>query len=218
MNQESIMAMHSQGLVCLREASYMKAASVFRLALRKLLSHVSDNEVSTPHGEMNVQAVSVEGLTKSNMSDYSCVALYDRAIACMTAISDDEIASSTKLQNKISALLLYNMGLTYHLMGLTDAGTMNLKKALKLYKMAAEICNNDADVSSICLVSLAISNNMCHIYSCFFNAAEMQKCFAWQRSVMSYIRCAGGVPEDFLHFQMNVMLLNESTPQAAAAA
>jgi hypothetical protein len=63
-------------------------------------------------------------------------------------------------------ILLYNMGIAYHHLGIQENNTVALKKSLYTYQMAYKVLlsQNWCDDACSCLVMLALCNNMSHIH------------------------------------------------------
>jgi hypothetical protein len=109
---------------------------------------------------------------------------------------------------------LYNMGLAYQLLGMEDTRSQhsNLKKAMKVYRMAAAIAND--------VVSLAVANNKGHIYSQFCDTQESQRCLNSVQAGLDAIQDSEVeiLVDEFSAFQMNVLIMYGQKKVAASAA
>jgi hypothetical protein len=122
---------------------------------------------------------------------------------------------SSEGQHLTIPVLLYNMGLAHQLLGMEDLHSQrsNLKKAMKVYKMAATVAND--------LVSLAVANNMGHIYSQFCDTQQSQCCLDSLQAGLHAIQQDPNVEileDEFSAFQMNVLIMHGQKKVAAAAA
>jgi hypothetical protein len=108
------------------------------------------------------------------------------------------------------------MCLAYQLLGMEDIRSQhsNLKKAMKAYRMAAAIARND-------LVSLAVSNNMSHIYTQFCDTQESQRCLDSLQAGLNRILQDSKVEileDEFSALQMNVLIVHGHKAVTSAAA
>ena len=221
----SIDLMNRESLALMCNGDYVEAAGLLRSALRRILNQVheeadEDNELDVALIEVSSYPVaSMMDTSKEYSIDHNTVSLFDRALSFDEEISDEEIMSASVLQSQVSATLLYNMGLCYHLKGTMTAGNQEsmFNKALKLYRMSTEVIKS-ASVAIGTLVSLAVANNMSHLFAHSFNSPELQRCLGWIRSTLSVMECDGTLADDYLHFRMNVLLLHGQEWKAAPAA
>ncbi len=212
----------------MRQGDFQKAIFFFREALRELhlitgvqrknmntaptdqveASRTFRREVSSvPLGD----ALSV--LKPSIYQDHDAFSIFDRAF--LIDCSDLASIYSREGQTFTTPVLLYNMGLTYQLLGMKDLRSQhsNLKKAMKAYRMAAAIAKD--------LVSLAVANNMGHIYSQFCDTQQSQHCLDSLQAGLHAIQQDSNVEileDEFSAFQMNVLVMHGQKKVAAAAA
>jgi hypothetical protein len=151
-------------------------------------------------------------LKPSIYQDQDAFSVFDRAFL----IDSSDLASiyASEGQTYTTPVLLYNVGLAYQLLGMQDLRSQhsNLKKAMKAYRMAAAIAND--------LVSLAVSNNMGHIYSYFCETQESQRCLDSLQAGLNEIQDSNVeiLEDEFRAFQMNIMVMHGQRAVAAAAA
>jgi hypothetical protein len=160
-------------------------------------------------------------LKPSIYRDQDACSVFDRAF--LIDSSDLDLASiySSEDQNSTTTVLLYNTGLAYQLLGMQDFPTRqnNLKKSMKVYRMAAAILEKSGDEAND-LVFFAVSNNMGHIYSHFWETQESHSCIDCLRAGLHAIQqdSKGEILEDEFHaFQMNVLVMQRQKVVAAAA-
>jgi tetratricopeptide (TPR) repeat protein len=223
-----IIALNNDAVNLMRHGSFQNAIPYFLSALRELhritgvqkqsmnIDPIADDDskLSRPFVR-EVRSVALGDtlsyLKPSIYRDQDAFSVFDRAFL----IDSFDLASiySSEGQKSTTAVLLYNMGLAYQLLGMQDFPTQqrNLKKAMKVYRMAAAIAND--------LVSLAVSNNMGHIYSHFCETQDSQRCLDSLRAGLKEIKDSKmEILEDEFHaFQMNVLIMHRQKVVAAAA-
>ena len=219
--------LNRQAIELLQDGQYSEASALFREALSQLLSQmIEETQGLRLEDNIKFRPVLVRESTgpsseKLHYQDGNAFSLYDRAFL-FDAVADAEatLLTTEKYQNIMSAILLYNLGLTYHLMGMQNLTSLdtNLKKALKLYTMILDIADKcqDDDVSNIFF--LAAWNNMGHVHSQFCDEREVQRCLECLRSVLAVIDDHDEAwDEDYSYFQMNVLFLHGQDSVATAA-
>ncbi len=121
---------------------------------------------------------------------------------------------------KVSATLLYNMGLAWQHFGTQENSTAALKKALLAYESEYSVLSRQCNDSFSCLVMLALCNNMAHLHSHFFNLEQAKHC----RDLIPHILAcssagnASMAAEDYAFFLSEAMLLEGQDLQFAPAA
>jgi tetratricopeptide (TPR) repeat protein len=223
-----IIALNNNAVDLMRQGSFQEAIPAFLSALRELhritgvqkqdmnMNPIDVGNSSSRTFARKVRTVplgdALSVLKPSIYQDQDAFSIFDRAFL----IDSSDLASiySSEGQNSTTTVLLYNMGLAYQLLGMQDFHSQhsNLKKAMKAYRMAAAIAND--------LVSLAVSNNMGHIYSYFCETQESQRCLDSLRAGLNEIRDSKVeiLVEEFRAFQMNILVMDGQRAVAAAAA
>ena len=159
----------------------------------------------------------------------STLSIFDQAIL----FEFDEPRTLDTL-NLASAMILYNFGLTCHIEGLRSNDSILLKKCLKAYHMAyISILECSGDYGSVVvkeafLLQMALSNNMGHIHSYFYNIQEAEACIRSLRSAVNQSNATSTtddsemtlvVREDYiLFFFMNAVLFAGNDLRFAPAA
>jgi hypothetical protein len=77
---------------------------------------------------------------------------------------------------KVSAPLLYNMGLVWQPPGTQENSTTALKKAFFAYESAYSDLSWQCNDSFSCLIMMALCNNIARIHSYFFNLEQAKHC------------------------------------------
>jgi tetratricopeptide (TPR) repeat protein len=238
MQAMDIIAVNNNAVSLMRQGSFQNAIPFFLSALRELhrttgvqqqnmkMHPIDDDDSSNSSVSSTfVQAVrsiplgdALSYLKPSIYQDQDAFSIFDRAFLIDSSCdlpSSTIYSSEEQDQHYAAPVLLYNMGLAYQLLGMEDLRSQhsNLKKAMKAYRMAAAIARND-------LVSLAVSNNMGHIYSQFCDTQESQRCLDSLRDGLSTIQDSEVeiLEDEFSAFQMNVLIMHGQKMVASAAA
>lgn len=131
------------------------------------------------------------------------------------------------LEDDVSLLptvLLYNLGLAHHCSALVygDCSEKLFKRAQDFYKMAMDIVQKDmyceANHPLAEILSLAITNNMGHIFSCFFDAIETRRCLEWIAAVIESTDGAFVSDENYVFFHLNTILCRDHEISTTAPA
>jgi hypothetical protein len=231
-------ALNNNAVNLMRHGSFQNAIPYFLSALRELhritgvqkqsmnIDPIADDDskLSRPFVR-EVRSVALGDtlsyLKPSIYRDQDAFSVFDRAF--LIDSSDLDLASiySSEDQKSTTTVLLYNMGLAYQLLGMQDFPTRqkNLKKVMKVYRMAAAILEKSGDEAND-LVFFAVSNNMGHIYSHFWETQESHSCIDCLQAGLHAIQhdSKGEILEDEFHaFQMNVLVMQRQKVVAAAA-
>jgi hypothetical protein len=223
--------LNTKAVDLMRQGNLQEAISDFIAALGELLRRVDQpedvdltNKVTSTF--LSVRSVPLEGslsLVKStSYQDHHAFYVFDRALV-IDGI-DLAAASSIAGQNCTTAVVMYNMGLAHQLQGMQDLRSQeaNFKKAMRFYEMATDVlegCTGSEDQVSG-LVYLAVSNNMGHIYSHFYDTTEAQYCLTWLFTILQAMEIYDTdiLGDEYLPFHLNVLILLGQDAVAAAAA
>jgi tetratricopeptide (TPR) repeat protein len=225
--------LNAQAVVLMQQGSFQEAISVFRTAIGELLGrpagddHQQENMDTTDNATpklLSVRSVPLEHslLNTSSCQDHHAFSLFDRPLV----IDGAELAtvSSFAVENCVSAVILFNMGLALQLQGMRNVDSLQTSylKALIFYKMATEIlerCTNSDDEVN-CLVYLAVANNMGQIYSTFCETSKAQQCLEWLQTILEAAKDSDAyiLGDECHQFRMNVLIVHWQHAAAAAAA
>jgi hypothetical protein len=123
-----------------------------------------------------VESVSADHPHSSAETDYLSTSpdnsfpFYNRYFVLTSSSVNEKVHDSV-----MTAILLYNMALTYHKKALRSSTTKELYRALKLYRMSFDVLQ-DSNIScdmGVDLLLLALINNMGFIHSEFYDWDEM---------------------------------------------
>jgi hypothetical protein len=232
MPSNNILDLNSKGVEQMRKGSYQGATACFRLALKQLFSNdnnCSNREPQDVEGGAHafqpvlsndlVQSINISETGSASFQEQHPFSLFARAF--VTSTNKATSLSSRVARDKMTAAILYNMGLAHHLLGIRDSinGQMNLKHALKFYQMAMEVLGRTVSIDETKLMFLAIVNNMGSIYSQNFERNKVRVCLEWMavslKSLNSTTRDDKDLGEEYLHFQMNIVFRKTKVSPAA---
>jgi hypothetical protein len=235
---ESII-LNTQAVFLMKQGNFQGALSICRIALNELLPRgpeddqhedAVDSADKVNRTFLSVSSIPLEDsfslLRPSSYQDDYAFSLFDRALIFDTA----ELAavSSVATQNGVSAVVLFNMGLAFHIQGVCvcvhnlRSQTTNFKKAMKLYELATQIlegCEGSDDELNG-LLHLSLFNNMGHIHSHFCETKHVKRCFKWMQAVLQAMQCSDEdiFGDEFVPFHVNVLVLRWHDALAAGAA
>lgn len=166
---------HQEVATCVKETTLQDHKIVESIAFVKHSSGVHENDVShaktTPptHAISSDMDIDQPQSTVVNDTNDGFVSFFHRALA----ISETATAEICELHDPcslLSAVILFNIALNQHRMGLKSASqAFRLSKALSLYGVVSSILERSQDKSVSTkfglLIYLASCNNMAHIYS-----------------------------------------------------
>jgi tetratricopeptide (TPR) repeat protein len=203
---------------------YAESLAIFRSALKELLSWVGDEdetmEAKSQLAELKMVAVPVlssrlEG-KELHFDDHHAFSLYGSVLMVDRDTSVAVLSSSDDV-NHLAAMILYNMGLIYHLMAVRSSKSraVNFNKALRMYEHSAEVIEKSCNISFGQLLCLAVANNMAHVHAYFFNMSQVRR---YVDIISSTLAGNSTVEEEHVHFRMNVVVTKGHNELAAAAA
>jgi len=95
---------------------------------------------------------------------------------------DDVDPNAHEYRSETTAVLLYNIGLSYHSKGVTKGGSKRLEYALEFYHLALTTLEESQELpvqecsEKARFIILALLTNMAHIYSHFYESSEACTC------------------------------------------
>jgi hypothetical protein len=168
-----------------------------------------------------------EGSAASSVHDDVFV-LFNRALHIHSEIPEEMVQTSGLYSRLMSAVLLYNVGLAHHLLGLQTSDSHVLLRSLEYYSMAYKTFS-DVQVKSmgekpnfLALGFMALANNMGHVHAHFLNFARTDTCNRQLSLLLSSLHSAKEAPylsdEEFAVFFQNLSFFKESVLLSAPAA
>ena len=138
------------------------------------------------------------------------------------ALHFEKFEPATLLSDKtrVASVFLYNIGLAYHREGIQTGTSHFLHRALEFYKMAFETLDQSEsfDTDFITFVMLAVTNNIGHIKSHFFEIDEMQECRSLLHSLLSTTVPGACMGEDEYAFFHHSLVFQSSVVRFAPSA
>jgi tetratricopeptide (TPR) repeat protein len=121
--------------------------------------------------------------------------VYQRGVFIYRDDDDFPTPSAFELSDE-SSMIVYNLGLSFHLLGTSTNKSALLNEALSFYKIAEAIRSRRTQAKNPELIDLAIYNNMGQIYYEQVNFDQARICFGALKSALIYFSHQGLV--DFL--------------------
>jgi len=225
----STVKLNFEGILLMRQDKVDDALNCFRRAMRlvvKKLQNESDYEVTH-------DATSSPETTIGDSKTFACFdgpeldqyddifMLYRRALHYVP----DSSQHTGINYHILTGVLLYNMGLGYHILGLRTSRSGLLSKAYEFYSLAhstlaTEVqCEQSPQSCLLRLASLAIANNIGHIHSYFRNMHELQVCSdELAHQMNSGDPSISACDDEHRVFFLNICFYNESAVLAAPCA
>ena len=116
-----------------------------------------------------------------------------------------------------SAVLLYNLALVYHNMGVRKGISAALPHALQMYESAFHRLRRVTCIVECHKLLLAILNNMGNIFAQSFQVDHTVECFKQLRQALSIPNPAMDVDEDYIFFLLNALFHPQELSFAPAA-
>ena len=227
MQGDGILASNLKAIQMLTEGSHGDAVIAFRTTLGHLLSKISDESSPTVPEDASLAenifkpvSCSVPGSWNSDLEE--SIVSYDKAFLISGCDGGDAIFCTNKQCNQACVSVLFNMGLSFHLMAShsTTNQHKHLNKAIKFYQMALD-ANHKNEASQVKnIFSMAILNNMGSIFSHFLQVDRMQQCLQGMLELFRQLPSEPGLvcEDDVTLFRMNVALLHGKHLDVAPAA
>ena len=144
-----------------------------------------------------------------------CLLLYDRAFCIYNGESRERV---------VSAILLYNCGLSRHVQAIRLGDSQDLIRALRMYEAAFRIIRDQPDANgSTALLVLALCNNLGHVNFQLFrldDAKHCVKCLREEMGLSDENPFGSELPlledEDYNFFSFNLAIQVELTAAPAA--
>lgn len=120
-------------------------------------------------------------------------------------------------QHRTRAVILYNLALVNHNIGVRLGISAALPHALRLYEMALDSLGNVTNIVESHKLLLAILNNMGNIYTNFFDHAHNAQCLNKLRQALSLPNHSIAMDEDYIFFFLNALFQGKELCFAPAA-
>ena len=230
MESTSIASLNAQAVAMLRQGDYQQANSLLAQALHGVLAKISglpcpdklNESESLLDSDRSADAflsVRLDDHTY-NPEDSKVLLFYNHAFVIRG--DDDQILVSKQREGWLSAVLLYNMAMSYHLMATTTSSQQChfYNTALKLYASAWSLLTSEFPIQSndTMLLTMALLNNKAHLHACFHDAEKAFICLEWLQCSLESCHDRVGEVEDGIVFQSNAFLFKHALESHAASA
>jgi tetratricopeptide (TPR) repeat protein len=151
-------------------------------------------------------------------SPNTAYSMYNRAL--VLSEDQDDCALLVTYQHRTSAIILYNLALVHHNIGVHLGVSAALPHALKLYEMAMETvdrggADNFVDVQKLLF---ALLNNMGNIHTHLFHFEHTEHCLNSLRVVLAAASAQSSVmDDDYVFFFLNALFQGKELCFAPAA-
>jgi tetratricopeptide (TPR) repeat protein len=217
--------LNNDGCEYLENGDLASARDCFREALRFMTTTIVekqeellDEELSLDDGERHSE-LQWSLLPRASLHFTPNSFLYQRAIFIYRDHVDDEFIHPTAFElSDESSMIVYNLGLSFHLLALSTNMSMLLAEAMCFYQIAAAIRSRRI-VASSDLMDIALANNMGHVLleAADYHAAYL--CFQALKRGLSYFTREGLLEyigkDDCAGFIMNASMQEMTLPAAA---
>lgn len=119
--------------------------------------------------------------------------------------------------HRTSAVILYNLALVYHNMGVRQGISAALPHALKMYESAFDCLRKVTCIVECHKLLLAILNNMGNIYAQALQVDHTLECFQKLQQALSIPNPSMAVDEDYVFFLLNALFQPKELSFAPAA-
>jgi len=218
----------------MQSRDYSNAIGKLRSAVRSVVpdfhSILADHSERENDGLLGIKFVPLRETFDSNQTfyaHYNGYYIYANAIDFpVTEMNETESLSDSDL-TLISAVLLFDLGLAFHLRGLqvaTKSQEDNLNNALRIYDMALAVLENCESVPRTidvptAFLRMALYNNMGHIYLIFSNEEDKLWCIHRLEMIISVDEASDDVMlEEIGQFQLNVLVQEDKNHHMCAPA
>lgn len=205
-NGDRIPAVNREAVACLERRRNRDAFALLNQGLRAMLLVIQERQDDNHYlstGLLNKETmVSSVPLTSSptDMS-YSPDNFFQFYEAAFVISDDKEKMNRFLFQDVAAATLMYNTGLLFHRQGNERGDYKMLKRALYMYEMATSLLQQGSGQEADNLLMLALTNNMGHIHSHFFEKDKVLLCREIFESLIYEEITAINYDEGASHFQ-----------------
>jgi tetratricopeptide (TPR) repeat protein len=179
------------------------------------LPTLMDCEVDTIIKEKSARCLQVEPTCYFASSPNTAYSMYNRALVLSRDLDDDALL--VRNQHRTHAIILYNLALVHHNIGVHLGVSAALPHALRLYEMALETIDRGANFVDVQKLLLALLNNMGNIHTHLFHFENTRQCLSSLRVVLAASSSAMAMDDDFVFFFLNSLFQGKELCFAPAA-
>jgi hypothetical protein len=141
--------------------------------------------------------------------------MYNRAL--VLSIDQDDFTLMILHRHRTEAVIMYNLALVYHNIGIHLGISSALPHALRLYELALTSIDQRTNILEVQKLLMAILNNLGNIYTHFYCVEETERCMENLRIVLAASSCDRTVDEDYSFFLLNALFQIKELSFAPAA-
>ena len=181
------------------------------------LPSMMDCEVDSVVKEKASRCLSqVEKACSVPSSPGTAFSMYNRAL--VLSRDQDDYSLVVKYRHRTSAIILYNLALVHHNIGVHLGISAALPHALRLYEMAQAEIDRGANFIDVQKLLLALYNNMSNIHTHLFHFENAGRCLSSLRVVLAASsNSAMAMDDDYLFFFLNALFQGKELCFAPAA-
>lgn len=208
--------MNNQGADLLEEGNLMQAHNAFRSAMDSITRGMAKNDIQGNLSKGRGSTFEWIGVpTLPLHTAQPATFIFQHAVRIRAADVSD--ISDCHLE---SASIVWNMGLCFHIMGLTSPNSHHLQRALKFYNIVRAIRDSRSECGAADVIDLAVLNNMGQIHCEFLEYREAQLCFGLVSEHLTLLHHTGFISmvdkRDCDGFVMNILMADQPMCSAAA--
>lgn len=211
-----VVELNNKGASLLEAGEFVQANDAFLLAMNSMVQDMAavdeDLEAST-EWEPRVKWSTNPAL---HLPHYALPSAFVFQYAVRMEAGKGDVSTDGNME---SALILWNIGLCFHIMGLSKPKSEYLKSALKFYSIACEIRRRRRQ-GGLEILDLALQNNIGQIHCEFMDHCKARVCFELVAETLTVLYQKGLMqgldPEVCKGFVMNALMPDE--PKCSAAA
>ena len=186
-----------------------------RAAQHEHLPMMMDCDVDNIVKQKASRCLQWESSSSSASSPNTAYSMYNRAL--VLSRDQDDYSLLVKYRHRTSAILLYNLALVHHNIGIHLGLSAALPHALRLYDMALETIDKGANFLDVQKLLLAILNNMGNIHTHLFHFEHTRQCLNSLRVVLSASSSLMEMDDDYVFFFLNALFQGKELNFAPAA-
>ena len=166
-------------------------------------------------GKKAMRCLQVEPTCSFASSPNTAYSMYNRAL--VLSEDQDDCALLVTYKHRTSAIILYNLALVHHNIGVHLGVSAALPHALKLYEMAMETVDRAANFVDVQKLLFALLNNMGNIHTHLFHFEHTEHCFNTLRVVLAASAQTSVMDDDYVFFFLNALFQGKEMCFAPAA-
>jgi hypothetical protein len=232
MSTTSTSDLNRRGVALLQQNRRKEAMCTFRAAMEaiKMMTNIikRDGHVPTKSDRLGDEPRCIYSAaicdddtvetTRLESSPDSSFVPYDRAFLVCAKNS----LTSYEYLEVSSAVLLFNMGLLYHGIGVREESTVDFNMALQLYNTSLIVLTTSHVYSQprpdLTLLRMAIINNTGHINSHFFNKGKTSHCLHMIKETFATLNCPDEMRSEFAFFYQGLLFMSSQHVMGLAPA